>query len=462
MFLLCVMWWLNLISICMAENIVVRIEINDQTMRVLRNPQVRIDDIISDLLDNGTIMGDIAEDGIYVSQFSMPKKDNFVLRVENDTGNTAFAEVTLDVITTGSASFFLRSTKDGLQLENKVPLQVHEENPKESMQAKERKVAQVREGSIQILFSIDATKRKLSAPQIRSKDSENWLNLLDDGSVEGDTVRDDIWTGILNIPASESVTIYMQDRQERIANIALSLPSAPGAEFHCVYTEYGISPIEKATGGSFVVQAMPQGEKVISSGDDKITLQVYIDDRLLRRLGKPQLILSQSSTQPIEFRDDGFFGDAEIQDKIWSISTTVFREEFVEISVVDEQGGEIVEQGKLTVFLPSTSESTVWLRSTETGIKLGSEPTQNTASTPSTSTTPGSVDKLAHVLWIVITLFVLGFTYVRTVVFRYWTEYIDPRMQKIDAMEQRLSIVHERSDVSPATDVPENQETAST
>ena len=462
MILVFAIWLLQSLSVAVAEDIIVRIEINDQMMHVLRNPQVRIDDITSDLLDNGTIVGDIAEDGIYVSQFSMPKKDNFVLQVENDRGNTAFATVTLDVITKDSASFFLRSTKDGLQLENKVPLQVHEEKPTESMQAKERKVAQVREGSIQILFSIDATKRKLSAPQIRSKDSDNWLNLLDDGSMEGDTARDGIWAGILNIPASESVTIQIQDRQERIATIAISLPSAPGAEFHCVYTEYGISPIEKATGGSFVVQAMPQGEKVISSGDDKITLQVYIDDRLLRRLRKPELILSQSAIQSIEFRDDGFFGDAEIQDKIWSISTTVFREEFVEISVVDEQDGETVEQGKLTVFLPSTSESTVWLRSTEAGIKLGSEPTQNTVSTPSTSTTVGSVDKLAHVLWVLITLFVLCATYLRRVVFRYWTEYIDPRMQKIDAMEKSLSTVPERADVSLSTDLPENKETAST
>ena len=92
-------------------------------------------------------------------------------------------------------------------------------------------------------------------------------------------------------------------------------------------------------------------------------------------------------------------------------------EEFVQLKVIDEEQ----EQGQLTVFLPSTSEAVVWLRSTETGIKLVTEPTQSSTSSTTTTVegnggTAVSSDRLAHVLWVVLTLFAIAFAYVRTVI----------------------------------------------
>ena len=72
------------------------------------------------------------------------------------------------------------------------------------------------------------------------------------------------------------------------------------------------------------------------------------------------------------FRDDGTNGDTEGEDHLWIASTVLERDEFVQLKVIDEEQ----EQGQLTVFLPSTSEAVVWLRSTENGIKLVTEPTQ--------------------------------------------------------------------------------------
>ena len=94
------------------------------------------------------------------------------------------------------------------------------------------------------------------------------------------------------------------------------------------------------------------------------------------------------------------------------------------------------EQGQLTVFLPSTSEAVVWLRSTENGIKLVTEPTQgSTSSTTTTVEVSGGTtvtnDRLAHVLWIVLTLFAIAFAYVRTVVSQHWSSEVKPLLNRL-------------------------------
>ena len=132
------------------------------------------------------------------------------------------------------------------------------------------------------------------------------------------------------------------------------------------------------------------------------------------------------------FRDDGTNGDTEGEDHLWIASTVLERDEFVQLKVIDEEQ----EQGQLTVFLPSTSEAVVWLRSTENGIKLVTEPTQGSTSSTSTTVevsggTAVTNDRLAHVLWIVLTLFAIAFAYVRTVVSQHWSSEVKPLLTRL-------------------------------
>ena len=79
--------------------------------------------------------------------------------------------------------------------------------------------------------------------------------------------------------------------------------------------------------------------------------------------------------------------------------------------------------------MPSTSEAVVWLRSTETG--HSTEPTQSSTSSTTTTVegsggTAVSSDRLAHVLWVILTLFAIAFAYVRTVVSQHWSTEVQP------------------------------------
>ena len=78
---------------------------------------------------------------------------------------------------------------------------------------------------------------------------------------------------------------------------------------------------------------------------------------------------------------------------LW-IASTVLEREFVQLTVIDKE----IEQGQLTVFLPSTSEAVVWLRGTESGVNLITEPTNNCRGSATTSESTGvgmSSDRLA-------------------------------------------------------------------
>ena len=193
-----------------------------------------------------------------------------------------------------------------------------------------------------------------------------------------------------------------------LGNLEALLPSARCLDCSSIQRVWlsGVSYDENGETGTMVVQATPKGEQIASTSEsDKIALTVHLDDRLLQRLKIPALSFVAQESAGTNFRDDGTNGDTEGEDHLWIASTVLERDEFVQLKVIDEEQ----EQGQLTVFLPSTSEAVVWLRSTENGIKLVTEPTQgSTSSTTTTVEVSGGTavtnDRLAHVLWVVLCL----------------------------------------------------------
>ena len=277
-----------------------------------------------------------------------------------------------------------------------------------SIQALERDVSGIAEGQSQVLL-IDASTRALTEPMVTINDRPEWVMMNDEGGLFDEEAGDGIYTGVLTLPSSESLGFQVADNGKTLGNLEASLPSAQGVQIQLSYSKFGLSSLDSNTGGetgSMVVQATPKGERIVStSASDKIALTVYLDDRLLKRLQIPAVTFVEQESAGVNFRDDGINGDEEGTDHVWMASTVLEREEFVQLQVIDDS----VEQGQLTVFLPSTSEAVVWLRSTESGIKLVTEPTQGSTGTSSVTTDTSSgtgitSDRLAHVLWVMMTI----------------------------------------------------------
>ena len=83
------------------------------------------------------------------------------------------------------------------------------------------------------------------------------------------------------------------------------------------------------------------------------------------------------------------------------------------------------------------------------------EPTQgSTSSTTTTVEVSGGTavtnDRLAHVLWIVLTLFAIAFAYVRTVVSQHWSSEVKPLLTRmhefLDAQQQQVKPIVENTE----------------
>lgn len=433
--------WIGMISV-FADSLVVRVAVDDRQQGRLDSPKVIIEGLETALLDNGALPGDVANDKIYVGQVNIQHQQSIVLQIQNADGTT-IGEVEVSVPKASSATYQLKTSTKGVVLDLNAPnMPIREaEAPEDStppllIQGTARETDSAGEGQSEILIQIDATGRTLKEPMVTLNDRPEWTMLTDDGMVEGDSAGDGVYTGLIKLPARESLGFQVSDSGRVLGNLQASLPSAQGVLIALRYNQFGLSGVggdEDSETGTMVVQATPKGERIASTSEsDKIALIVHLDDRLLQRLKIPAVTFVAQESAGVNFRDDGSNGDEEAEDHVWMASTVLEREEFVQLKVIDDEQ----EQGQLTVFLPSTSEAVVWLRSTETGIKLVTEPTQSSTSS-TTSTIEGSggtavtSDRLAHVLWVVLTLFAVAFAYVRTVVSQHWSSEVQPVLKQL-------------------------------
>jgi hypothetical protein len=421
------MW--SSISLVLADSFVVRVAIDDRVFKRLDKPVVVIEGLETDLLDDGTVPGDAAGDQIFVGQTNIQHQQSILLQIRNVNGES-IGQVEVSVPNSSSFTYQLKTSKQGVVLDLNAPnMPIREaEVTQLFIQGTERSTSSLSEGQSEIMIQIDATDRTLKEPMVTLNDRPEWTMLTDDGTVEGDLPDDDVYTGIISLPSRESLGFQVTDSGQILGELEALLPSAQGVLISLKYDQFGLSGMVgdgSSETGTMVVQATPKGEQIASTSDtDKIALTVHMDDRLLQRLQIPSVTFVAQESAGVNFRDDGSNGDEEAEDHVWMAKTVLEREEFVQLKVLDIE----LEQGQLTVFLPSTSEAVVWLRSTETGIKLVTEPTQASSTSMSTSvdSVGGSSDRLAHVLWVMLALFAIAFTYVRTIVQQQWSAEIQP------------------------------------
>ena len=449
---------LTALRVAYAEEILIRIAVDDRQIQRLQDPSLKIGQETIRLTDDGKQTADVPNDSIFVGQAKIERADALSLTLWDKEMEIGALEVSVPQLS--EVTFQLKTTKTGMMLDLNAPLMPSREEVPYSkaedvvlVQAKAVEKEGVSDGATQIILSLDASEASLSSPIFSPTDTEKSFSLLDDGSLEGDTKGDQIWWLQREFSPAEFLEGAFYDGNRLLGKVKIALPSAQAAKAQLVYNSFGLmvkgSSIQtEVVEGSLVVQAAPKGEAV-SSSEDQIALTVYLDDRLLQKLSSPILSVEQAGIAAVPFLDDGAGGDETASDHLLIAKLLISRSEYAQIMISDQDQ----EQGTLRVFLPSTSEAVVWLRTAETGVKLISEPTPTKATVSPTGgggsgsgVTQVSADKLAHVLWVGIALFAIGFAYVRRVVHEKWELEIKPVLAKMEQFLDTEEHVEKKND----------------
>lgn len=440
------MWFWIMMALVWADEIQLRIAVDDRKGKRLDKPMLWIGDESVELTDDGLQPADVSGDRIFVGSIQIERKESLNFRLIE--GETKIGELEVGVPMLDDITYQLKTTDTGLVIDLNAPtMPVKEEGLAESERVAQQLVLQAQSlddrrsntpGKIVCRLEIDASTKQLQQPKLRIGGEEEIFSFLDDGSLDGDIPGDQFWLLEIEIDPKESIQVLFLDEERSLAMGKISLPSAEVSTLRLKYNDFGLvqqaqEDLNSAT--ALVVQAAPKGED--SSGEDQISLKVFLDDRMLQRLVEPNLHIEQEGFDSTPFKDDGEGSDAEDNDHLLTAEVTISREEFVQLRIEDKKNTE----GQLTVFLPSTSEAIVWLRTTDSGIKMVTEPLPSQGSSQSTtpsSTVGGSsgtitgTDRLAHVLWVAIALFSIAFAYVRRLVSEHWTEEIQPTLKKMN------------------------------
>ena len=223
----------------------------------------------------------------------------------------------------------------------------------------------------------------------------------------------------------------MSDEGVELATFSLPLASDASDQDLALKTRSGDPPLVVDTAAPAVPSAAEAGGTA-----DRITVRLIVDDRALSRLQDPRLLTDQAGVAPVELRDDGRLDGDVADDQLWMAVVEVARSQYLSLEVED-RGQEV---GKLSVFLPSSSEAEVRAQTVEgaEGLRLVTEPTgTGTTDDPSAGTSAaaasgGAGGQLAHVLWVGIALFAMAFAYVRNVVAHTWSAEVQPLLGRME------------------------------
>ena len=416
--------------------LVVEVHLDDTAGQSLTAPTVFIKGGQSaplGLRDDGSLPGDVAEDHIWRGTSWAGAAREITVRVEEK--GRLLGEMTASVPgSVGAVRLFIRATGDPpiVELDNVGDIRPDDETKPAPPDMRP---------NILFRLSIDDRQHRLLTQPVLVMDGRPPVSLSDDGSIPEDTAADGVWMAGFDLVKAEKISFAIEDNGEALERFDLALPNEESVhlalrttgEEHALVVDLSAKNPPKGDGGSnsdsdLVVLAAPVGS---GSGADSIAVNVTVDDRAIGRLRRPTLTVDQEGIESVDLRDDGAGIDAVAADGQYAGSLVVRRTEYLGLSVLD-QGKPL---GSLSIFMPSTGEAEVRVKTTEgtPGVLLANEPmpTGETAR-PVEQGGGGGSDRLAHVIWMFIVLFAVGFGYFRVVVWRTWTEEVRPVLQRMD------------------------------
>lgn len=306
----------------------------------------------------------------------------------------------------------------------------------------------------------DRVGKRLTAPRlVVDQPGVEPVVFQDDGQIPGDVPGDRIFVARITVAKAEHLSLGVAEPEgPPLGMLTVSLPAsgssdvalktATGAPALLLDARAPSMPGAAAAdpGGSrLVVTAAPTGDTVSADdeGADRITVRFLVDDRAADRIdGDARVVVDQSGAQPARLVDDGETAeDEDADDDIYAAELQVSRAQYLGFSILLDGRDEPL--GELSVFLPSTSEALVRVRTSEdaAGLELMTEPTAlGSADAPAAPGGGGAVassgggggDRFVHVLWVLIALASVGFTWLRRVVAQEWAAEVRPVLRKLD------------------------------
>ena len=241
--------------------------------------------------------------------------------------------------------------------------------------------------------------------------------------------------GTILLEYTPFVVLEMKEEARILSTLVIFIPKSANASLGLSNSRVGIQASDTSVGVAeepLIFEAAKEGKEGLT---DKITVQILVDDRVLQRLRSPVIRLAQAGQEEIILRDDGEDADQQAMDQVYTASFLVSRAEYLQIAVEDKGK----PFGEMTVFLPSSSEAKIRLRTVDAknGLKLLTEAQAlSEVDSPSLGVTAqeggGSERKLVHILWVSIILFALFFAYVRSVIYQSWTSDIQPILRRLE------------------------------
>jgi hypothetical protein len=322
--------------------------------------------------------------------------------------------------------------------------------------------ARAQDGVVVRIAVDDRGPARLQAPSLRlDQQPPREVPLQDDGQIPGDVPGDRIFVARAEAQRQETLTFTVLDGGAEVGRLVVSLPASGAADFAVKTTEGepGLvldlrapsMPAAAAAPASapLVVTAAPAGETVDAGDDgaDRINVLMLVDDRALGRLKSgAEVRVQQDGVAAGPLLDDGEGEDATAEDGVYATRVTVARAQYLQLELWVDPRGDAASIGAVNVFLPSSSEAMVRLRTREgsPGLELVTEPTALGATDAPTSGPAGApsggggggADRFVHVLWVGIALAALGFGYVRSVVGQIWASELRPVVQRLDLLLQ--------------------------
>lgn len=334
--------------------------------------------------------------------------------------------------------------------------------------------ASAQAGSSLLVVAVDdRDARALTAPALRLElpgAAPVDLPMLDDGSLVGDVPGDGIWMAAQAAPGGAAVGVVLREGAWASPRVELAVGTAARTFFAFkrgpdggLIPDAGARPVAAVgdpahrAGDPLVVQAAPvaaTGSADEALGADQVRVRVILDDRAADRVQAPRLQVEQAGVEEVALSDDGSVAGDVAGDRVWRGEVVVQRTQYLALSVREGSG----DLAKLTVFLPSSGQAEIHLRTVEgePAVELTAEAqaTAEASAPGSSGSSQAGADRLGAVLWTLIALFAVAFAWVRGVAWRAWRDEVRPVLRRLDRHLDACEDPARRADPPPPEEPP--------
>lgn len=259
--------------------VTVRVAIDDRGPRMLAAPVLEVDQpgvAPAAFSDDGSVDGDVVQDGIQMVSVELEQREDLTFRVRD--GGAVLGSFDVLLPSSGGADFALKTTAGDPPLVLDLaapPMPGGSGGP--GLEVGEGERAADDQIALRV-FVDDRAVVRLQEPRIVvDQTGATPSDLLDDGSLEGDTARDRVFVGELTVARAQYVTLYVRDRGVDVGQAKVFLPSTAQAEVNLVTLD-GAAGIElksepTATGST---DGPATGTAAMSGGGDRFVHVLWV------------------------------------------------------------------------------------------------------------------------------------------------------------------------------------------